>query len=300
RAEQRAVLKGDAVTPLDLEQLFLARPADIAAFHHHLAGDRLVQAEHRPQQHRLAGAGAADDADHFTGIHVEADTGVHRLRTEAVDHVAHRDDRSRLVHQKSSSTNTIAKIASAKITRKIDSTTATVVSRPSSREESRTCMPRYVPTSAISAAKTGALMRPAQKVVGASASCSRGMNCVSEISSSSDDSSAPPANPIASATIVSSGSAMSRPISRGSTSTSHGSTPMDLSASTSSLSCITPSSAAKALPERPATMIAVSSTPISSSTAMAMRSTVKISAPNCRSCCALRYAMMTLIRKAIS
>ena len=61
-----------------------------------------------------------------------------------------------------------------------------------------------------------------------------------------------------------------------------------------------PISAANALPERPATMIAVSSTPSSRSTPMVTRSTTKISAPNRWSCCALMYAMITLIRNAIS
>ncbi len=41
-----------------------------------------------------------------------------------------------------------------------------------------------------------------------------------------------------------------------------------------------PISAAKALPERPATMIAVSSTPSSRSTPTVTRSTTKMSAPN--------------------
>ncbi len=76
--------------------------------------------------------------------------------------------------------------------------------------------------------------------------------------------------------------------------------PMARSASVSSFSCITPISAANALPERPATMIAVSSTPISRSTAMVTRSTTKMSAPNRDSCCAPRYATITLIRNAIS
>ena len=79
--------------------------------------------------------------------------------------------------------------------------------------------------------------------------------------------------PTASAMTVSNGSAITSPSARGSTSTSIGETPMALSASTSSLRRIAPISAAKALPERPATMIAVSSTPISRSTPTVTRST---------------------------
>jgi hypothetical protein len=68
-------------------------------------------------------------------------------------------------------------------------------------------------------------------------------------------------------------------MSRGRTSISIGSIPMTLSASISSRTFITPISAAKAEPERPATMIAVISTPISRSTDTATRLTVKSSPP---------------------
>ena len=102
------------------------------------------------------------------------------------------------------------------------------------------------------------------------------------------DSSPPPASPIASAMTVNKGSAMTSASTRGTTSNSIGFKPMARSASISSFSCMTPISAANALPERPATMIAVSSTPISRSTAMVTRSTTKMSAPNFLSCCAPR------------
>ena len=83
----------------------------------------------------------------------------------------------------------------------------------------------------------------------------------------------PPPRPTTSATKVSSGRVITSAITRGKTSTSIGSSPMVLSALTSSRSLITPISAAKALPERPATMIAVISTPISRRSAMTVRST---------------------------
>ena len=82
---------------------------------------------------------------------------------------------------------------------------------------------------------------------------------------------------------VSSGSAMMSPMRRGTTSTSIGSIPMTFSASISSRTFITPISAAKAEPERPATMIAVISTPISRSTETATRLMVNVSAPYGRS-----------------
>ena len=78
---------------------------------------------------------------------------------------------------------------------------------------------------------------------------------------------------------VSSGRVMTRPISRGTTSISIGSRPITLSASISSRAFITPISAVNAEPERPATMMAVISTPISRSTDTATRLMVKSSPP---------------------
>ena len=87
------------------------------------------------------------------------------------------------------------------------------------------------------------------------------------------------ANSYSGATTVSAGSAMTRPRMRGITRTSTGSMPIARSASTSSFSFIAPISAAKALPERPAMMMAVSSTPSSRSTETVTRSTTKMLAP---------------------
>src|SRR5258707_6402065 len=266
------------------------------------AGIRRPQSQYRAQQHGLSGAGAADDTEDLVRSHFHVQPVVNDLRAEAADETAYANHRSLsgFRHQKSICTNTTANIASARMTRKIDCTTATVVKRPSSRAESRTCIPRYVPTMAISMANTGALIRPAQKVVGARDSRNRLVNCGRGICKLTSDRRAPPASPMASAITVNRGRAMTRASSRGTTSSSMGFMPIARSASVSSLSCITPISAAKALPERPATMMAVSNTPISRSTEMVTRSTTKMSAPNLFSCWAPRYATITLIRKAMS
>ena len=71
---------------------------------------------------------------------------------------------------------------------------------------------------------------------------------------------------------------------RGMTSHSIGFSPIVRMASTSWLTCMVPIWAVKALPERPATMMAVSSTPSSRNMPMPTASTVKVSAPNCLSC----------------
>ena len=71
-------------------------------------------------------------------------------------------------------------------------------------------------------------------------------------------------------------------------------------ASTSSVSFIVPICAAKAEPERPATMIAVISTPSSRKAIRPVRLTVSISAPNCSSWTAPCWAMTMPTRKLIS
>ena len=58
----------------------------------------------------------------------------------------------------------IEKAASATMTRKIDSTTACVVCRPTLEALRSTWKPWWQPTSAMIKAKTGALIRPTQNV----------------------------------------------------------------------------------------------------------------------------------------
>ena len=79
---------------------------------------------------------------------------------------------------------------------------------------------------------------------------------------------------------------MTAAIMRGSTSASIGETPIVRIASISSVSFIVPICAAKAEPDRPATMIAVISTPSSRSVRRPTRLIVNTSAPNWRSCTA--------------
>ena len=78
------------------------------------------------------------------------------------------------------------------------------------------------------------------------------------------------------------GSATTSATTRGNASTSIGSSPMVRKASISSRIFIEPSSAVKALPDRPATMIATISTPSSRKTSTPTRLTTYSSAPNLR------------------
>ena len=107
----------------------------------HVAAQHLDAPRHRPvkpddgaQQHRLAGARAADDAQHLAAPHIEIETVMDDLRAERVDQTADPDDgvavRIGCHVQIFSTENTIENAASVTMTKKIDSTTDWVVSRP--------------------------------------------------------------------------------------------------------------------------------------------------------------------------
>jgi hypothetical protein len=136
---------------------------------------------------------------------------------------------------------------------------------------------------AITKANTGALTMPTQNVRGQIARPSRLRYWSGEMSRANAHIRPPPNSAMMSATKASSGSAIISASRRGRTSTSNGSRPSVLSASISSLTFIMPISAVNALPDRPATTIAVRRMPISRRAEMARRSTVKISAPKRRS-----------------
>src|SRR5579885_488056 len=160
---QRSLLEGDAIARLDPAQRASRELRDVMPFDADRAGLRPPQPEDAPQQHRLSGPGAADDPEHLVLTDLEIQALVHHLGAEAVDQSLHLQNGVR--DQTPISMKSTAKSASARMTRKMAWTTATVVSRPSSREEPRTCIPRCVPAIAMSTANTGALMMPTQKVV---------------------------------------------------------------------------------------------------------------------------------------
>ena len=85
------------------------------------------------------------------------------------------------------------------MTRKMDSTTAMVVCRPTLSALPLTCKPSKQLTSAMTMAKTGALTMPTQNVVNVTAPESCVRNCAMEMSSTKSDIIAPPARPTISA-----------------------------------------------------------------------------------------------------
>ena len=101
---------------------------------------RLLQPDDRAQQNRLAGAGAADHAQNLPTQHIKIDVVVQNVAAEPGHQPADPDGRSGVAHIPSTE-NRIEKTASATMTRKIDSTTACVVSLPTLDALRSTCNP---------------------------------------------------------------------------------------------------------------------------------------------------------------
>ena len=105
----------------------------------HTAGIGPAQSKDRTQQHRLAHARTPDDTEHVAFIDLHVEPGVHGLSAEARHNTPYLEQRG---HQMSSRRNSTANSASAVSTPNIEITTASVVRRPSSRDEPLTRMPQ--------------------------------------------------------------------------------------------------------------------------------------------------------------
>src|SRR5438477_2230051 len=280
RGKQRALLKQHA------DERSLLRGTDLVdclAVDENLAAIWPMQAGERLEQDRFARPRAAGDAEDFPAQDIETDLVVHFLAAEPVDDVPRRQNglgmRLGVGAHRPSFSKRMENNASSTITTKIALTTARVVSRPTLSAEPLTLSPCMQPMMAIRKPKTGALTRPTKRSLPSTAWCTRSMYCSGDTCSSELEIIAPPSKPMMSEKNVSSGSVMTSPINRGTTSNSMGSMPITLSASISSRAFMTPISAVNAEPERPATMIAVISTPISRSMETATRLMVKSSPP---------------------
>src|SRR5450759_4466241 len=98
RREQRAILEKYATAALDLSAARIGNPRHFLAEQFHAAGGRLVEADDRAQQHRLAAAGTTDHAEDLAAVNVEIEIIVHDLRAELVAQAAHLDHRVARVH----------------------------------------------------------------------------------------------------------------------------------------------------------------------------------------------------------
>ena len=90
--EQRPFLKQHAPSLADLQMLARRELVDIVA--EDLDRSRLLvdEPQDRPGQHRLAGAGGADEAEHLAAIEVEIEPVHHQMVAEADLEAAHADD----------------------------------------------------------------------------------------------------------------------------------------------------------------------------------------------------------------
>ena len=89
RREQRAVLEQNAPMPLDQLLAQFLGLGEFLSEHLDRARTRLNQADHGAQQHRLAGAGCADKAQHLAALDVEIDAFEHLLAPELDLQIAH-------------------------------------------------------------------------------------------------------------------------------------------------------------------------------------------------------------------
>src|SRR5438046_1494992 len=211
---------------------------DRLAVHKNLAAIWPMQAGERLEQDRFARPRAAGDAEDFPAQDVETDLVVYFLLAEPVDDVSRRQNglgmRLSLGAHRPSFSKRMENNASSTITTKIALTTARVVSRPTLSAEPLTLSPCMQPMMAIRKPKTGALTRPTKRSLPSTAWCTRSMYCSGDTCSSELEIIAPPSKPMMSEKNVSSGSVMTSPINRGTTSNSMGSMPITLSASISS------------------------------------------------------------------
>src|SRR6478672_2372324 len=272
RGEQRAILEQHPAVAFDVQSVVRVRRTRIGAEYFDGAGVRRAQAEDRAHQHRLAAARTAD----LAGAHVEVEILVHDLLAEAVDQPAHADHRRVIVadcHHHPICMNQIAAIASSTITSEMVCTTLDVVRSPTDCAVPSVCRPSRQPISAMTIANTGAFERPTRKWRSSIVCSMRAKYAGTGMSSASAPTVRPPSSPARSAMKVSSGSMASMASRRGITSRSTGSMPSVRMASTSSRATIEPICAANALAVRPASTIAVSSTPNSRRNAMLTSST---------------------------
>src|SRR5471032_872140 len=164
RGKQCALLKQHAD-----EQGFFRRADGLhrLAVEENFAGIRLVQAGKRFEQHRFAGTRSARDADDFAAQNIEAQLVVYDLLAEPVDDAPRRQDRFGMRRGPRGHTpvfsNRMEKNASNTMTRKIDFTTARVVSRPTLSAEPLTRSPCMQLMMAMQKAKIGALKRPTKR-----------------------------------------------------------------------------------------------------------------------------------------
>jgi hypothetical protein len=100
RAEQRPVLEQDSLARLQRAPRGIAEGGQVLAEHEDASAHRPHQSEDLVQQHRLAGARRADDAQDLALAHVELELLVYDLRPESGGQLPNADHRLSL-HRRS-------------------------------------------------------------------------------------------------------------------------------------------------------------------------------------------------------
>ena len=90
--EQRALLKQHAPSLADLQMLARRQLVDVVAEDFDRSRLFVQEAQDRPGQHRLAGAGSADKAEHLAAIEIEIEPVHHQVVAEADLEAAHAND----------------------------------------------------------------------------------------------------------------------------------------------------------------------------------------------------------------
>jgi hypothetical protein len=93
RVEQRAALEEHPELLADPVQLFLREIGHVFFFHDHAPRVGRLEAEHVPEGDRLAGAGAAEDDQHFPAVDRQARAAQHVLRAVRLRDVDELDER---------------------------------------------------------------------------------------------------------------------------------------------------------------------------------------------------------------
>src|SRR5262245_291215 len=276
RREQCAILKQHAEALTQGVHLALVGAPHVLAQQLDAAGGGSQQADRLLQQHRLAGAAAADQCHHFAAFDPEAHAVVDQIAAEPGDHRVDLQHRS---HQMSNRCNVTANTASSTMTQTMLCTTVEVVCSPTLRASRATARPMRHAIIAMKTANTGALAKPITTALRSSVPCKRFTNAGAEMPSCAALISMPPAMPATSPTNTSSGRPTASATSRGITSTWIGDRPSVLIASISSCTFIEPICAVKEAPDRPATMMATNIGDSSRQIASPTPSTTKIVAP---------------------
>ena len=131
-AEQGAILEQYAAAHLHVHQSVAGKRVEVVAEHFDPAARRVLQPDDRTQQHGFAGPGTADHRQYLAADHIEIDVVMQDVPADARDQALDADGDVRVGHgaHRPSLEKTTENTASAVMTRKIDSTTACVVCRP--------------------------------------------------------------------------------------------------------------------------------------------------------------------------